>query len=459
MNHLGPLASFYSLLLLLMWAPSVVCGCTDSFIIEEAEEEKLLHELSNSPIDHFPLVGNRNESDTTSFFLENNHPAVVAMRERANQIARIKWSPLLDMLGNRLTGQEIKGIPYSSVKEMDKFIGQEVSFSTFLSAVNNPRSVLYTENVGEYPYNGINCSLYYGTVCSMAVNYALGTERPYWVSLIPTLSCFQPVAIQDFQHCASGDIIWVKNHVVLITDVKKDSDGNVLSIEILESGGGSFRSGTGITWYSIEQAKQRWSEGRFCLYRYKFLDERTRDYPLIPLLNSSCQEDYTNDEFCLSRGNYSCYRVGEDVVFNVFSSLYSRLIIEKNSERYIITQINPEQDIVISDLPAGLYQAYLENSSGITSEMIYFEMVDTPVSASMINNYLHVTFPTEGSFPEYLEFCKETGGRIYITDIQGFERERGEKIIRCDHSTSGLFLKVFFRGQYGRVSNKMLALK
>ncbi len=110
-----------------------------------------------------------------------DHPALLCMRKKAHHMADIRWTPLNDIPG--LTkpipaGIERVGLPYSSVKEKDKFVGLEVSFHTFMTALHNPRSVLYTEDVKESPYYGTNCGPYYGTVCSGAVNYALGKYRP-----------------------------------------------------------------------------------------------------------------------------------------------------------------------------------------------------------------------------------------------------------------------------------------
>lgn len=70
-----------------------------------------------------------------------------AVRKRAQQITNIRWEAKSDVprkTGHFAAGGTYTGIPYSSVKEMDKFVGFDVSFHTFMTAVNNPRSVLYT---------------------------------------------------------------------------------------------------------------------------------------------------------------------------------------------------------------------------------------------------------------------------------------------------------------------------
>ena len=59
-------------------------------------------------------------------------------------------------------GEKYQGLGYSSVKEIDTYVGMDVSFHTFMTAIHNPRSVIYTENVSKPPYHGKNCAAYYG---------------------------------------------------------------------------------------------------------------------------------------------------------------------------------------------------------------------------------------------------------------------------------------------------------
>ena len=59
----------------------------------------------------------------------------------------------------------VTGAPYSSVKEINTYLFQDVSYHTFMSAVHNPMSVLYTEIISLSTYHGTNCATYYGAVC------------------------------------------------------------------------------------------------------------------------------------------------------------------------------------------------------------------------------------------------------------------------------------------------------
>ena len=105
-----------------------------------------------------------------------------AMR-KAKQLSNIQWTPLADIPANDgyvfANGTTYTGMPYSSVKECMKFVGKDVSFRTFMTAVHNPYSLLYTENVSAensqsgygFEYHGENCASYYGDVCSSLDGY------------------------------------------------------------------------------------------------------------------------------------------------------------------------------------------------------------------------------------------------------------------------------------------------
>jgi hypothetical protein len=101
--------------------------------------------------------------------------------EYARIMSRVKWTPVAGGMPNRRggcfeQGTEYTGVPYSSVKAVGRCIGFDIYLKTFLAAVENPHSVLYTENLsGEVS----NAATYYGKVCSTFTSYALQCAVPY----------------------------------------------------------------------------------------------------------------------------------------------------------------------------------------------------------------------------------------------------------------------------------------
>lgn len=101
--------------------------------------------------------------------------------KKAYQMANVVFYPRGNFSANNSNqysmGKRYEGLVYSSTKEINTYIGEDISFQTFMTAVNNVKSKLYTEKLNESPYHGVNCRAYYGTVCSGLVNYALGLKE------------------------------------------------------------------------------------------------------------------------------------------------------------------------------------------------------------------------------------------------------------------------------------------
>ncbi len=442
-------SSFSTLWALLILLIVIISGCKGSF----APDDDIVLASDLTSYDVFP--SSAIQQKYTSFSLDGNHPAVQRMQERASRIAKLSWTPkgeIPKINGGYLPLKEYNGVLYSSVKELDKFVGQEVSFQTFLSAVNNPRSVLYTEQVNSPPYKGVNCAAYYGTVCSMTTNYALGMNRPYRSSMYKELPFIEKVANQSFESASSGDILILeKGHMILITDVIRDQNNQVNTIELLESNS----SGTSLKRYSISSINKRFKDETWELLRSACLAEIDDSYDSF--LWDEDKFLYNNEDLCLSRGNWATYREGEDVLVNVLSSGYDEIVLTRNGQVEERRTIKGTPDVSFAALPAGMYSVYLENNARKSLELD-FEIINTGVDIKKKGEWLRIELASTNSIPEYIVFCDKVGSRSFVSDVKEEEVLRGYKIVKCEKSTNGLFLKVFFRGSYGRVSNHALKL-
>jgi hypothetical protein len=166
--------------------------------------------------------------------------------EHARLLSQVKWSPVADTLPNRKggffeKGREYTGVPYSSVRSEGRYIGFDIALRTFLAAVENPHSVLYTEN---FTGKVSNAAAYYGSVCSAYTSYALGcgfpeVSRRYGPPVGTGIILVQP---QSAEAAQVGDVIYTPHatetsgsHVEMITAVKRDKTGRVTSIRVEES--------------------------------------------------------------------------------------------------------------------------------------------------------------------------------------------------------------------------------
>ena len=418
------------------------------------EVESGLREVASAPV----IIGN---GTLTSYPKEvdypvvpDDHPALICMRKKAHQIADIEWTPLMDIPG--LTkpipaGITRTGIPYSSVKEKDKFVGLEVSFFTFMTAVHNPRSVLYTDDVKEAPYHGVNCGPYYGTVCSGAVNYALGIDRPYESSMYENVPYIAKVKNQSPEGVCSGDILWSPGHVVLVLNIENDESGVPVSFTILESNGR-----TSINKMSAASFNKRWETVGWVAYRNLRLADNVQ-YSSIPYVFNEgdvVASDSYNEDLCTSRGDKVTYVEGEDVTINIFNKEYN--IMELYRDGIIIETMKvSSDDIIFTHLNSGSYAVHLRKDNMVTDD-IRFEIINEHTNVSKLGNGLHVSFGSSNGLPVYLVICSQTGVRSKIVDISQYDISAGGLLLHGDYS--GKYLKVFYQGQYGKVSNEPIKL-
>lgn len=164
----------------------------------------------------------------------------------ARLLSQVKWTPVAGTMPNRQggffeVGKQRTGVPYSSVRSEGRYIGFDISLRTFLAAVENPHSVLYTENLtGKVS----NAAAYYGSVCSAYTSYALGcgiweVSRRYGPPVGKGIVLVEP---QGAEAAQVGDVIYTPHatessgsHVEMITAVTRDAAGHVISVRIEES--------------------------------------------------------------------------------------------------------------------------------------------------------------------------------------------------------------------------------
>ena len=100
---------------------------------------------------------------------------------RMKQLVSITYTPIRTLpqsYKDNAANVERKGIPYSSTRIEQAYVPNNVSFHTFMTALQNPTSYLYTVDLGR-DYGNINGDTYYGTVCSTTCGYALGIVGDY----------------------------------------------------------------------------------------------------------------------------------------------------------------------------------------------------------------------------------------------------------------------------------------
>ena len=386
---------------------------------------------------------------------------------KAHQMTDLEFVPCGTIIANTrktyLPGESCKGLIYSSVKEINTGIGVDVSFHTFMTAMHNPRSVLYTENISKPPYHGKNASAYYGTVCSALVSYALGLNVVRNTNDFSQSDDMILIDDQSVKGIQLADVMCTTGHVFIITGIKRNAKtGSVVSVEYCEA----VQEGCRRVIKSTKEFNQKLSGGKWKIFRYKDLEKNTYT-PLTEFVAVDGEQSTPfkyNDALCPNKGDKSCYITGDSVVLNIFGDGFDKLAIYKDSKKYN-TIINGDSDIVLKGLPYGDYTAKLEKK-GEKTDFVSWKVVDVRVNANSEKNT--ITFHSDNATPIYMEFCTITGSRpawawYVLTDediSNGFvnisDLPLSEELMNQE---SAMYAKVHFECEYGRVINKPILWK
>ncbi len=382
------------------------------------------------------------EYDTTGVVMSND------VLERAYQMASVEWVPLnpVPKRGGDYyyPGIKVRGIPYSSVKEINTYLFQDVSYYTFMTAVHNPNSVLYTEDISQYPYHGVNCAPYYGAVCSSSVMWALGIKTPYSSEQMishPDMKRNKDQSIDSLKIC---DVIWRTSHVQMIFDIEYQAD-TLYRITTFETSGESSH----ISKYTKQDFQKMWDNESYVGYRYEKI--RYSDTP--PTFSGFASIEY-NDDLCPSKGDKAVYRTTDTVTVNIFNTLYDTITLYKGNTIISSVRTNGERH-TFYNLEPGIYTVNLQDD-GKKSAPISFEIVETNVHFLYEGgDYITVYFNSSAT-AESTVLCDRQGRSQYYP-ISEKDRMLGYKRVKLVDSYD-LFCKVIFKGEYGRITNKPIQL-
>lgn len=256
----------------------------------------------------------------------------VTWQEKAVEYARImsqvKWVPVADGIPIRggkffQKGTEYTGVPYSNGGHEGRYIGFDVFLKTFLAAVQNPHSVLYTENLSGQKRNSAG---YYGLVCSSYTSYALQCTTPYpsYHHIPPHRAGVERVDVQSAQAAEIGDIIYTPPggaHVEIVTRITKDDEGTVTHVRVEDSRPATTRTAN----RSAASFDSHISSGGRKLYRITDLDawrgsNRAESF-LFPDYEKDSALPAINRVLLLDRGDWVPYHKNQAVKFNVMDKL------------------------------------------------------------------------------------------------------------------------------------------
>ena len=333
-----------------------------------------------------------------------------------------------------------KGIPYSNNISRWKRVGLEVSIHTFMTAINNPYSLCYTENVDDVYHSSIwgedyystNGNGYYGTMCcgfTAAVHglpFNIGNPTHYETSRTLGIMKFLHHGLDDnnIDYLRIGDVGDDDSHSGLVYGIHRDAQGKVDRIQWAESTSAGGYCGCRIVEYernAFMNYINRHGHG-MDMYRFRTIEDNI-DYepsiyvPLIEYGETEEEFEYNND-ICTFAGDKATFMQGNLVVVNYnldgeHGGSWDRILLYKDGsstpiQQYILSEIDQsnlpsgQQNHALNlgyDLAAGKYKACMSNETqDTTSDFTYFEVLtDVVVTVKGDDTYeVKITDGTNG---------------------------------------------------------------
>lgn len=344
----------------------------------------------------------------------------------ARIMSGVKWTPVADTMPRRggyfEAGKEYTGVPYSSVKHVGRYIGFDIFLKTFLAAVENPESVLYTENL----YGKVsNAECYYGKVCSSYTSYALQCGIWYVSKLYgpPFRDGVTVVDPQSAQAARVGDIIFTPpasktggSHVEMVTEVVRNEKGVVTHVRVEES-----RPQTTSNTLRTAKAFDSHLSGRNrVLYRITDLDAwrggNKAESFLFPNYEEDSASPQINRVLLLDLGDRVPYQKGNPVKLNIMdrdNQGVQSLVIKRDGE--VIEEIKqPGKGVIARTLDiCGDYTAYCVMKDGSLSQACEFAICQIdcrlPTTVSVSAPW-EMEFTTENMNPIAVYFKNSADG-------------------------------------------------
>lgn len=340
------------------------------------------------------------------------------------------------------------GLPYSSVRYEEKFIGINVSLETFYTALMNPESVVYSRDLTA---KGKRMAGWYGTVCSAFVSYAL--DLPFrrscavWGKFedMPEIENAGP---EDVRIC---DSLVNNRHATLLTDIARDEAGNPVLFTITECTTPQMTRQV----YNLEEFKNHWL-AKYKVYRYTGMDAvpAPKDDPYNRVYGPLDELPYYNKTLLPDYGNRANYRLGEKVVFNVMQENWNTLrVLNAAGESVFETELHGKAGLVeyLPENP-GFYCAHCERD-GERSDRVEFCMTDFTVTPEDSDKGTVLHFNTDDALLDCV--ISRASDRYSICDHGFTETEKQSRSWLISDIPSGDYeVKVIARNAFGRYSSR-----
>lgn len=374
--------------------------------------------------------------------------------EQLIKISYLPKAPIPQNIKTIAAGTMAKSIPYSSTRIDAGYVPNNVSLHTFMTAVQNPNSYLYTVDLNR-KFGNVNGKTYYGTVCSTAVGYALGIVPNYttaqWADM-PDMMLLPEQSAYELKLC---DTVVGLGHVVLITDIVRDEYNEIVQITISEAAGAGCHSLS----FTIDEFIERYptKDYEYCRYT-KLADVQYVPSPYVTVGDETVQSVTYNTAIIPRKGDKANWRTDEDVVLDVLRpGTFTQVAIYKDDTLALTKSI--ASVITLTDLAPGSYKARLTDGTNYSS-WCYWIVTDAASQATTVIDagtgleLVSLTFSASNAEPLYTQFMNTANATVYIVPLSEKAKENGSVKYRPTFY-GDMKVRVAFRTEYGVVFSEL----
>lgn len=366
------------------------------------------------------------------------------------QMAEVRYTPLATIpqkTTDLVAGTTYKGMVYSSSRPEMGFVPNCVSLHTYMTAIKNPNSYLYTVDLGEL--GNVNGHTYYGSVCSTMICAALGIKEVYQTAQWADIPGMTPLAWQSPHALKLGDVVCTKamGHVLMVTDITRNKRGKIGTITTMETGSYLPYAKT----FTPDEFVAAYPTESWVYYRYERIHEAKHvPSPYVAVEDEAAQTVVYNTAIIPRKGDKANWLAGVPVEIDVLEAgSYTSVEIYRDDALYSTVDIAAL--ITLTDLPYGSYKARLTDGTA-TSDWCYWMVVDAVSTAVATGNpgEIKVDFSASNAAPVYVTWCLAADSYPeHISTPTAEELAAGSAL--CAYKAGSYKVRVAFETAYGIV--------
>lgn len=296
--------------------------------------------------------------------------------------------------GNTSAKQKVYGVPYSSATHTEGMVNIDISMYTYLSAVRNPNSVIYTiinSNSARRAYYGIDCS---ALACG---GFGLHDNIPTAVQASRS-DLFD--VIDDPNDIQLGDLIWKTGHCAPVMYIEKDKFGRIVLIGVNE-GRSPYPHHHLYFWTEF---LNRIATDPATIRRFKGIDDVMFDSPLKYEFRGDPVLNFEFPDIMPALGDKKTVLTGTEVAIQVLNSTgYSSIKVYRNGT--LIDTKSTVAGFTITPDTVGKYEVRMEGTGKTSS--CFFNVASLTLSIS--GNV--ASFTADGVTPYTLYSTNYHGGQ------------------------------------------------